>query len=551
MARGDKHGVVMQSDIGAAGSAGVAAQRQITGRVENGAAASEAIEALSYFTREGGLYRASAAIARGEEIVPGSNCAETTVADELSAVCDMTASAVTAEGEATVEKTVTGGVPHLTFGIPRGPAGPKGDTGATGAQGPKGDKGATGAQGPKGDKGDTGATGAQGPKGDKGDTGATGAQGPKGDKGDTGEAGPRGEAGPNSITTSTATTINGLLRGDGSTVSAASAVGSATRGVYVNSNGNLVQMSYSVYRDVPSNARFTDTTYGNATQSVAGLMSAADKTKLDGVAAGATANAGTITKVQANGTDVASGGTANIPAASTSAYGVTKLSSSTGSSSTSLAATPSAVKAAYDLASGRAPLASPAFTGTPTAPTAGLGNNSTQLATTAHVQSSAAATVAPAFSAAASYSAGDYVLAFGSVYRCIAEHSGAWDSSHFTELPVTIGEELASYLPTLFAPLGLGGGGAAKVVPTGADLNDAQYCNSGFYAWSASLTPTSSNHVPAKQCAMLVIRRTSNNLVQIAVSLSSDTAVPTVYLRRRLSGSSWTGWYTLKSTCWE
>ena len=91
--------------------------------------------------------------------------------------------------------------------------GPKGDTGATGAQGPKGDTGATGAQGPKGDtgeqglqgpKGDTGATGAQGPKGDtgatgaqgpKGDTGATGAQGPKGDTGATGAQGPKGDTG--------------------------------------------------------------------------------------------------------------------------------------------------------------------------------------------------------------------------------------------------------------------------------------------------------------------------------------------------------------------
>lgn len=59
---------------------------------------------------------------------------------------------------------------------------------------------------------------------------------------------------------------------------------------------------------------------------------------------------GTITGVSANGTSVATSGVANIPAASTSAYGVTKLSSSTSSTSTSLAATASAVKAAYDLA---------------------------------------------------------------------------------------------------------------------------------------------------------------------------------------------------------
>lgn len=59
---------------------------------------------------------------------------------------------------------------------------------------------------------------------------------------------------------------------------------------------------------------------------------------------------GTITGVSANGTSVATSGVANIPAASTSAYGVTKLTSATNSTSTTLAATASAVKAAYDLA---------------------------------------------------------------------------------------------------------------------------------------------------------------------------------------------------------
>ena len=59
---------------------------------------------------------------------------------------------------------------------------------------------------------------------------------------------------------------------------------------------------------------------------------------------------GTITGVSANGTSVATSGVANIPAASTSVYGVTKLSSSTSSTSTAMAATASAVKAAYDLA---------------------------------------------------------------------------------------------------------------------------------------------------------------------------------------------------------
>lgn len=43
-----------------------------------------------------------------------------------------------------------------------------------------------------------------------------------------------------------------------------------------------------VKTDVPANAKFTDTTYNNATTSVSGLMSNSDKSKLDGVAAGAT-----------------------------------------------------------------------------------------------------------------------------------------------------------------------------------------------------------------------------------------------------------------------
>ena len=68
---------------------------------------------------------------------------------------------------------------------------------------------------------------------------------------------------------------------------------------------------------------------------------------------GFTKNAGTITEVKANGTSISTNGVANIPAASTSAYGVTKLSSSTSSTSTTLAATALAVKAAYDLANGK------------------------------------------------------------------------------------------------------------------------------------------------------------------------------------------------------
>lgn len=44
---------------------------------------------------------------------------------------------------------------------------------------------------------------------------------------------------------------------------------------------------YTINANVPSGAKFTDTTYSNATSSASGLMSSADKTKLDGIAAGA------------------------------------------------------------------------------------------------------------------------------------------------------------------------------------------------------------------------------------------------------------------------
>lgn len=46
---------------------------------------------------------------------------------------------------------------------------------------------------------------------------------------------------------------------------------------------------HTVESDVPANAKFTDTTYDTATQSQSGLMSAADKAKLEGITAGATA----------------------------------------------------------------------------------------------------------------------------------------------------------------------------------------------------------------------------------------------------------------------
>lgn len=72
------------------------------------------------------------------------------------------------------------------------------------------------------------------------------------------------------------------------THTANTAVGSATKPVYIAANGAATAITHSINADVPANAKFTDTTYSDATQSAHGLMSAADKKKLDGIAAGAT-----------------------------------------------------------------------------------------------------------------------------------------------------------------------------------------------------------------------------------------------------------------------
>lgn len=125
----------------------------------------------------------------------------------------------------------------------RGPQGERGIQGEQGIQGKQGEQGIQGEQGPQGIQGPKGA---DGPKGDTGPyfTPAVSAEGiiswsnnggldnpasvsikgPQGTKGDTGAQGAQGEqgpAGPNEITADTATNINGLLKGNGSTVQVA------------------------------------------------------------------------------------------------------------------------------------------------------------------------------------------------------------------------------------------------------------------------------------------------------------------------------------------
>lgn len=182
----------------------------------------------------------------------------------------------------------------------------------------------------------------------------------------------------------------------------------------------------------------TDTTYSDATTSAAGLMSAADKTKLDGIEANATKSlksrlytakcttaASTAAKVvtldDSTGFALAAGvmvavqfqygNSANTPTLNVNSTGAkniaipsgaTTYNTSNGTTYNSWGAYETLIFTydgslwvhmgsgylqyqAYKKANDAAPKASPAFTGTPTAPTAAVGTNTTQIATTAFV----------------------------------------------------------------------------------------------------------------------------------------------------------------------
>lgn len=140
-----------------------------------------------------------------------------------------TATTLDAGTPATVEVTASGADTAKVFAFKFGV--PKGEQGATGEQGPKGDPGAKGEQGVKGDTGPyfTPSVSAEGilswsNNGGLDNPASVSIKGPQGEKGDTGAQGAQGEqgpAGPNEISTDTATALNGLLKGNGSTVQVA------------------------------------------------------------------------------------------------------------------------------------------------------------------------------------------------------------------------------------------------------------------------------------------------------------------------------------------
>ena len=74
---------------------------------------------------------------------------------------------------------------------------------------------------------------------------------------------------------------DGTVTGPTSSVDAHVAVFDGVSGRVIKDSG------FTIGTNVPADAKFTDTTYSNATDSTAGLMSAEDKAKLDGISANA------------------------------------------------------------------------------------------------------------------------------------------------------------------------------------------------------------------------------------------------------------------------
>ena len=137
---------------------------------------------------------------------------------------------------------------------------------------------------------------------------------------------------------------------------------------------------------------------GNATSSVDGFMSSTDKGKLDGIAS----NANNYSHPSGDGNlHVPATGTGNngkfLKAGATAGSGawdnVTKADVGLGNADNTSDANKPISDATQSALDDKAPLASPTFTGTPSAPTASAGNSSTLLATTAFVANAIAALI--------------------------------------------------------------------------------------------------------------------------------------------------------------
>ncbi len=111
----------------------------------------------------------------------------------------------------------------------------------------------------------------------------------------------------------TGTVVANLSGNASSATKLSTSAGSATNPVYF-SDGKPVACSYTLGKSVPSNAVFTDTTYGTATESANGLLSTSDKKKL-GFIYSASCTKGASTRSTLLGTGNKDNGDENIIAA--------------------------------------------------------------------------------------------------------------------------------------------------------------------------------------------------------------------------------------------
>ncbi len=324
-----------------------------------------------------------------------------------------------------------------------GPQGPQGPAGATGPQGAKGDTGATGSQGPAGPTGPQGATGATGSQGPIGNTGA---QGPQGNTGATGPQGPAGQGVPvggtagqvlskidaanyntqwiNLTGGGTVTAVTGtapVVSSGGNTpaISMPAATGSA--------NGYLTSADWTTFNSKLASSAYTAADVLAKLITVDGAGSGLDADLLDGHDTAYFGTAAADTTLQNNinlkaniaspvftgdpqaptpataDNDTSIATTAFVKAqayltsAVTSVTGTAPVVSSGGNTpAISMAPATTSVNGYltstdWNTFNGKAPLASPTFTGTPAAPTATAGTSTTQLATTAFVAGAVAA----------------------------------------------------------------------------------------------------------------------------------------------------------------
>lgn len=267
--------------------------------------------------------------------------------------------------------------PSITVEVsPVGVAGPQGPAGADGAQGPAGPKGDQGDPGPQGEQGPAGADGADGAPGAPGADGADGVGVPAG--GTTGQV-----LAKNSNTDYDTEWVDAATGGGGAvwggitgTLTDQADLAAALDGKSDDGHTHTAADVTDFDVEVSANTDVAANTAARHTHANAAVLDAttasfttADETKLDGVASGATANdTDANLKNRANHTGTQTASTIsdfNTAADARVAAGIT----------------------------GKADLASPSFTGNPTAPTPSAGDNDTTIATTAFVHATRGAYV--------------------------------------------------------------------------------------------------------------------------------------------------------------